>query len=103
MSEAKQPVVGDVVIFHNPKGEAINALVNVVWGNYGGQYDGKTPEPNPTINVIALCQDEARQDTYGRQHEHHTSVPHVSRAGAHGYYWRRADEEPIKFAPPVSM
>ncbi len=84
----KQPKIGDHVMWHDEFGEGLNALVTSVFEGMSGagQVSG--------VNLIVVHKDEARQDSYGRQTEHHTSQVHKSAQPAHGGYWRFADEEP---------
>jgi hypothetical protein len=84
--------IGDAVVFVNPVALRLPALVTNVF-----EY---VPSPNPTINVVAVSEDEAEKDNYGRQTKRYTSVPHQKNSTAHGYYWREAgDESPFN---PVS-
>ena len=86
--------VGDLVIYHDTKGRPHNALVIVNWGAETGE---------PLLNLVYVSGDETKTDVYGRQIERDaTSVPHKSH-GVHGRYWRRANEEPNAFAPPVAI
>src|SRR5262249_23597005 len=88
--------VGDVVIYHDPKGHPHNALVLVNWGRPGDVTE-------PLLNLVYVSDDESKTDSYGRQIERDaTSVPHKS-YGAHGRYWRRSDEEPNRFSEPVAI
>ena len=86
----RQVNIGDSVIFHDPKGRAHNALVTTVW----------SPE---MVNVVFVSGDDSRQDSYGRQTERATSLPHKSQSTVHGYYWRFADEEPNEYVPPQAV
>jgi hypothetical protein len=76
------PVIGDTVIYHQPNGVAVNALVVQVWSNW----------TNPAINLVYVSPDTNRTDSSGRQIERASSVSHGSMMSAHGNYWRRADE-----------
>jgi hypothetical protein len=86
--------VEDTCIYHDEKGRPLNALVNCV---HGDDWEHSLP----CINVTFVSPDKKRQDTFGRQIEHASSVPHKSNAGAHGYYWRFADEEAIPYSEPA--
>lgn len=84
------PKIGEVVIFHDSKGQPLNALVGCVFGT-----------EVPAINVAFMAPDENRHDTYGRQVDRScTSVPHVSMASAHGFYWRWPEEEAREYVAP---
>lgn len=65
--------VGDVVTYVNEKGLPMNALVQCVH--------------NPDyINVVVVSDDAAKEDSYGRQVEHATSVgrkAEFNKAGRH--------------------
>lgn len=81
--------VGEAVVFVDRTGKFRCALITAVWGKEIYPYeDGGAP----SINVVLVSDDPAMQDPYGRQTEHETSVPHVSRQGAPGYYWCRQEE-----------
>lgn len=75
------------VVYVDPVGKHRAAILTAVWNS--GQ-----PEkyPNPCVNVVFVSDDEARADTYGRQIERATSIPHKSSQTAHGNYWRRLEE-----------
>jgi hypothetical protein len=90
MSDVRQANLGDHVIFTDPKGNDHHALVQTVW-------------TNPTINVLFVSSDENRRDSYGRQVEHATSVPHVSCVTVHGFYWRHPDEQKNEYVPPQQV
>ena len=94
MSE-REVHVGDVVVFHDPKGQAHNALVIAVFEV--NQY----VEQNPLVNLVYASGDKSRQDSYGRQIERDTSVPHASDSGVHGYVWRHPDEPAPTYTPPT--
>lgn len=81
--------IGDVVVYHDTKGKAHNALVTTAWG------DDKS-----AINLAYVSGDDAERDQYGRQTKRESSVTHVSRSGVHGRYWRKPDEEPNEYAAP---
>ena len=82
--------VGQLVVWHESDGKAVNALVTAVWG--------------PTcINVVIVALDESKQDGYGRQIERKTSCSHKSIMNVHGFYWRFEDEEPNPYVPPQAV
>lgn len=79
--EQRMPKVGEPVVYVDPVGQAHPALVTQPWG--------------PTcINLVTISRDSNKQDTYGRQIERFTSMPHQSQMPVHGNYWRFADETP---------
>ncbi len=84
----------DSVMYHDTKGRPLLALVTAVHGDFDSDYI-------PCINLVYVSPDKNRQDSAGRQTEHASSVVHKSNAGAHGYYWRWHDEEPIPYKPPA--
>ncbi len=71
--------IGDVVTFIDAKREERPALVQMVWTVTEGQ---------PSINVVVVSVDPKKDDTYGRQTEHETSVVHQSNQSAGGYCWK---------------
>lgn len=84
----RMPKVGEVVVYHDEKGEAHNALVICVFGE-------------DCINFVRVNPDKSRDDSYGRQIDRLTSQVHKSRTPVHGNYWRWPDEEPNKVVKPV--
>lgn len=60
--------VGGAVVYTDGHRRDHNALVTAVWG------------PN-CINVVFVCGDSAKEDTYGRQIERETSVSRYDAAG----------------------
>ncbi len=71
--------VGDVVTYTDKTGVDRAALVTAVWD--GGATD-------PSLNLVFVSGDPARDDPYGRQVERETSVPHRADQKAPGNYWR---------------
>lgn len=92
-SEFKTPAIGDVVIYHDPKGQPFNAIVTCVW----------TGSPAPLLNVVYVSGDDTRQDSYGRQIERSTSTMHKSQSMVHGAYWRWPEEEPNPRVAPAAV
>lgn len=89
MSEPRQATVGELVIFHDSKGQPHNAIVTTIYSPF-------------CINAAYVSGDEKEQDQYGRQIKRTASCMHVSTNGmAHGNYWRYPNEEPRQFVPPV--
>lgn len=88
--------VGGKCIYHDEHGRPLNALVNCVHGDDWDNYI-------PCINLTFVSPDKNRQDSGGRQIEHASSVVHKSNAGAHGFYWRFEDEEPIPHKAPAQV
>jgi len=84
----KQPVPGDVLVWHDPKGVPHNALRTVNWGT--------------CINLVLVSGDENKKDQYGRQIEHQTSISHVSQNKTHGFNWRWPGEKQNPYTPPIS-
>jgi len=95
---AKYPRVSDVVVFHDTKGVAHNALVTC----YHGQVDddGNNVGNVGCVNLVCVTDDERRTDGYGRQTIHESSVPHVSTWDPHGFYWRWPDEAANPYKAP---
>lgn len=88
MSE-KTLKVNDLVIYADPVGKPLNALVTAVWG--------------PTcINIVLVSDNENETDSYGRQIKRFTSVCHKSVMNVHGNYWRYPDEEPNPTVQPLA-
>ena len=88
----RTPSVGDVVVFCNPKGQDINAIVCCVFQEYQGAH---------MINCVHVSIDTNREDSCGRQTEKPTSISHVSLSGVHGFYWRWPDEPKNEYVPPL--
>jgi len=89
----QSPCVGDVVVYHDKYGKTYNALVKVSW-DQDGQIE------NPCINLVYVSSDPKREDGAGRQTIVETSIVHGSSQTAHGFYWRRLDEEPNPYVAP---
>ena len=91
MAEERQIKVGQGVVFYDTDGASRDALVTCVWG----------PK---CVNVVCICKDDESKDCNGRiPGDAFTSVPHVSNTGAHGYYFRLADEEPRPAQEPAEV
>lgn len=78
-----EPRIGDHVVYVDSRGRTRDALVTAI-------HEGMKPEPGaqPGVNVVLVSDDEAREDSYGRQVERETSVVHEASQPAHGNYWR---------------
>lgn len=87
--EKRAAEVGQVVVRHNPVGIAHKALVTAVWSLN-------------CINLVVVSSDEKKQDSCGRQIEHHTSQSHGAEMKVHGNYWRFEDEEPNAYVAPLA-
>ena len=70
--------VGSVVTYVDSMRVPCHALVQRVWPREGGK---------PSLNVVFVSGDANRSDSYGRQVEHATSVPHKDDQAAPGGYW----------------
>lgn len=79
--EQRKPQCGEPVMFVDPVGQAVPALVTAVWGD-------------KCVNVVFVSKDVNKNDTYGRQIERNTSCVHQSIQQAHGNYWRYPQDEP---------
>lgn len=91
MSERlRDPLLGESIIYCDEGSVDRPALITAVWS------------PG-CINLVFVSGDDSRTDNYGRQIERVTSLQHVSEAGAHGLYWRFAEEERKPFAPPQQV
>jgi len=91
--ERKSPRIGDTVIYHDKHGKAHNALVKISW-DQGGQIE------DPCVNLVYVSDDAKREDGAGRQTIVETSIVHGSNQTAHGFYWRRVDEDPNPYVKP---
>lgn len=72
--------VGDNVVFVDEHSKEHNAIVICAFSAPHIKY--------PSVNVVHVSDDESKSDSYGRQIERRTSVPHQSNQPAHGMYWR---------------
>lgn len=86
--------VGGHVVYVDPKGVQRDALIQIVWSQdvYPGDY--------PCINVVVISADSNRQDQYGRQIEHVTSLVHKDKQGAHGNYYMLPGDTPNPYVAP---
>lgn len=89
MEQERDVAIGDVVVWHDPKGNAYNALVTTVWS--------KT-----MLNLVMVSNDENQKDGYGRQIQRQASAPHKRVTNVHGFYWRFVDEEPNPYVAPLA-
>jgi hypothetical protein len=85
----RTPEIGEFVVFHDSNGRPHNGLVLCV-------------HSATCINLVHVESDEARQDTYGRQTDHPTSISHGSQEQVHGFYWRYPEEEPNPYKEPLA-
>lgn len=88
MTERKYEV-GAHVIYFDELGRPHNALVTIWWGLIDS-YRAANGEPG--CNVVVVSPDEAKEDSYGRQTYHATSVVHKTKQDAHGFKWCWPDE-----------
>lgn len=72
--------IGQAVTFVDEHQVERAALVQHVFPGMSGKEDG--------CNLVIVSPDPAREDSYGRQIEHRTSVPHQSGNPAPGNYWK---------------
>lgn len=86
---AREPKVGDVIVFHDSKNRPRNALVTVIYST-------------GCINAVYVSGDDTRQDSYNRQIERTATCMHKSINQFHGQYWRWPDEEPNAIAQPTA-
>ncbi len=113
--------VSDVVIFVDERGIQHNALVTAVHGEIyecqwrediegvGGHWnteiiEGKGPVrlQIPCINLLYLSGNPNKQDPYGRQCEHETSVVYKDDNTAHGNYFMFPGDTPNPVAETKS-
>jgi hypothetical protein len=86
----RMPEVGKLVIFHDSRGVAHDALPTQV-------------HFAECVCLVFVSSDESRQDSCGRQIERANSCQHKSVVGGvHGNYWRFPDEEPNEYSEPTS-
>lgn len=83
---------GQTVVFVDAEGIAHNALVTTFHYGYSSIEKHKELHGEPCINLVFTSKDEAKQDSYGRQIERHTSVVHKSHQWANGMFWKWPDE-----------
>lgn len=76
------------IVYGDHTGVEHDALCTAAWGeNSWGE-----GEQAPCINVVYVTSDETKTDSYGRQIERDTSVPHRSSQTAPGNWWKLQDE-----------
>lgn len=86
----KEVSVGSIVVWHEPNGRAVNALVTAVWSQ-------------TCVNLVIVSPDEAKKDDYGRQVERRTSCMHKGLSTVHGMYWRYLSEDANPYVPPQQV
>ena len=84
MSERKISI-GDPVVFVDAKFVEHAALVTHVWGAETYPDDGGR---KPGLNIIYVSNDANREDQYGRQIIHETSVTHITMNEARAMVWK---------------
>lgn len=87
--------VGNHVIYIDNQRRKVNALVNCLHGRAEPmEYDGEVfPRDISCINIIHLSQDPNREDSYGRQSEHVTSLNHCGDSSiCVGHCWHFPEE-----------
>ncbi len=77
------------IIYGDHFGVEHDALCTAAWGENEFADDGSGA---PCINVVYVSKDETKTDTYGRQIERDTSVPHRSSQTAPGNWWKLKGE-----------
>lgn len=85
----KEYKIGAHVIYVDARGVRRDALVTTWWGATEEQIK---LYGTPGTNLVFVSGDENRNDGYGRQTEHNTSVTHKSKQVAPGNYWCWPDE-----------
>ena len=70
--------VGQAVTFVDARGQERAALLTAIHGQ----------DETPSVNLVFVSDDPARNDPYGRQIERESSVVHESNQAAHGMFWR---------------
>jgi hypothetical protein len=74
-------IVGSVVHYVDQHSVTHNALVTAVWnGEYGS-------EKKPGLNLVYVAPENEKHDTWGRQIERVSSIPHRDAMPAPGNYW----------------
>jgi hypothetical protein len=86
---AREPKVGDAIVFHDSKNRPHNALVTVIYST-------------GCVNAVYVSGDETRQDSYGRQIERTATCMHKSINTVHGNYWRWESEQPNQIIQPTA-
>jgi hypothetical protein len=92
--------IGDNVLWYDRYGRPRPALVQAIHGDetmkkyqsFKNLSFPDWPEKTgiigaPSINILVISDNPDKSDSYGRQIEHETSVPHKEDQRAHGYYW----------------
>jgi len=79
---------GQEIIYCDHKSAQHDALVTACWGGTEWE-DGALA---PCINIVYVSKDETKTDSYGRQIERDTSVPHRSSQTAPGNWWKLKEE-----------
>ena len=84
--------IGQNVIFFDSLGKPHKALVTIWWMGPNEIMDYRAEGGQPGCNLVYVCDDALKSDTYGRQIERATSVVHQSKQNAHGFKWCWPDE-----------
>lgn len=75
--------VGQDVVYVDGTARRHQALITAWWRAQGRE---------PSANLVFVSGDPAKEDTFGRQIERETSVPHRSHQVAPGKFWCWPDE-----------
>lgn len=85
MSEVRQPVIGQSVVFTDSHGMGHPALITAVHGTATAQWQA-------SVNLLYVTNDTSKTDPYGHQIERNSSVVHKTSQGANGMFWTYTDE-----------
>ena len=78
--------IGQHVIYVDSQRRQQPALVQQWWPQMSGEGEF------PGCNLVVVSFDSNKDDSYGRQIEHFTSITHKTVQPADGNYWRWPDE-----------
>lgn len=83
MKPKKSPGIGDSVFYTDEVGVEHTAIVTANWGGIDN--------PDASINVVYVSDDESQRDQYGRQIVRQTSVVPKHNQPAHGRFYKASE------------
>lgn len=78
----RKKMEGEVVVFVDENSQEHLALITRDFGS------AAAPKESTSVNLVYVASNEERTDSYGRQIQRATSVPHQTSQAAPGYFWK---------------
>ena len=101
-TKGRQPHVGELVWYVDHHGNQRQAFLTAIHGDASYKEDDDELVWAPSVNVVLVSLDSDKTDSYGRQIERDSSVPHATAQPAMGNYWHYTDERVERIVVKVS-